>query len=51
MVYVKIFAKCLCAIYKQSFCSIQIWSCSVPKKHTEGYINYKLFCLLAQAYY
>ena len=30
----------------RSFCPAQYHSCSVPKKHTEAYINYKLFGLL-----
>lgn len=34
-----------------SFCPAQSCSHSVPKKYTKTYINYKLFSLLAQAYY
>lgn len=34
-----------------SFCPIQSRSHLVPKKHTEAYLNYKLFDILAQAYY
>ena len=34
-----------------SFCPSQAHSCSVPKKHTEAYVNYQLFGLLAQTYY
>ena len=30
---------------------LRIHNPSVPNKHTEAYINYKLFGLLAQAYY
>ena len=35
----------------RSFCPTRYCSHSVPKKHTETYINYKCFGLLAQAYY
>ena len=35
----------------RGFCPAQSCRRSVPKKHTEAYINYKLFDLLAQAYY
>ena len=34
-----------------SFCPAWFYSHSVPKKHKEAYINYKLFGLLAQGYY
>ena len=35
----------------RGFCHAQSHSHSVPTKHTEAYINYKLVGLLAQAYY
>ena len=35
----------------RNFCPAKFHSHSVPKKHIEAYINYKLFGLLAQAYY
>ena len=34
-----------------SICPAQSRSYSIPKKHTEAYIDYKRFGLLAQAYY
>lgn len=34
-----------------SFCLAWFHSHLVPTKHTESFINYKLFVLLAQAYY
>ena len=33
------------------FCPTRSFSCSVPRKHTEVYINYKLTGLVAQASY
>ena len=35
----------------RNFCPAHLHSYSVTKKHTEAYINCKLLCLLAQAYY
>ena len=34
-----------------SFCLTQFCNHSIPEKHTEAYISYKLFGLLAQACY
>lgn len=38
-------------VVDKSFFPAQFRSRSVPNKLTEAYINYKLFGLLAQAYY
>lgn len=35
----------------RSFCPVWFHSLSIPKKHVEAYINYKLVGLLAQAFY
>ena len=44
-------APCWALFVDRSFCPTWYHSGSVPKKHTEVYINYKLFVLLAQDYY
>lgn len=33
------------------FCPHWSRNCPVPKRHTEAYINYKIFGLLGQTYY
>ena len=37
--------------FDRGFCLPQSYSCSVPKKHTELYINYELVGLFSQASY
>lgn len=41
----------ICHNVDANFCPTLSHSCLVPKNHTEAYIKYKLFSLLAQAYY